>query len=960
MHFCYLCIENDSEKDFSKRKFLTYHQNIVATVSKNNPNKYLYLAPLLIIILVYLVFQGINLIWNKAKPAEVWSLIPESAILALEIPDAAQFWQKSSSFSIWKNLNETAYFNPLERRTELLDSLIRNGIDITQYLHDKEIVLSTHIIAKGELDYVFFVPVSDGENNFASQVLKALDERKHFLFDKREYQGVTIYEVSQSKQVFSYIFYKNYFIGSFTPFLVEDVIRNVNNANKNNFVSINESAFQFEKVKEGDGNLYLNFARLSDLVHLFANRPYHLAKDSFIAKLSPSFTAHWTLSDDNIAMKGYAAADELRAYNHYLSIFQAQRPLEFGDLLNFIPKRTALFYRLSFDNSEKFYESLHQYWAKNDTLTYLASDSLETVYSFNSKSFYEDLKGEIATTTLESLDNSEVDRLVFAKISNPTDMLKRMNRLAENSILSKQDSLVFENYGKLKIVQINLPELPAKLFGNLFGGFPYSYFTLVNDYLVIGNSFKAIRHLLDDIGNEQVWAKLDKQKKMLSVLNKEANFTAIANNLRCWNILKANLSEVWQNDAERYQRNILRFEFMTYQAHLQNDVYASSMNLLHRKLNFTKKGSPNTEVVIYKTTMDNTLISKPFSVKNHNDKSREVLVQDKDNHLCLISAQGKKLWSLPMGGELVKEIYQVDMLNNGKLQYLVTTKQKIYVIDRLGRILSNFPITYNFNQPIEHLGLIDYDKTLTYRFCVSDLQGNIYLFSKDGKILSGWQPNRLLYPLVQSPFHIRIGTQDCIIAIQRNGVINAFKRNGEPYIGFPMTFKDTNIFSPVYIQYGTLLSNTLLIFLSSKGDLIKVNLLGQVVGRESFVRDESETYYQLCIDEVDKQDWVIARQTNQVISVLGKNGKTLFEKEYSNNSNKIVQYFNFGTNVEIFAVTDKEAKKTYLYYLNGDSISEKPLDSEHEVSIIYSDLYEKIIVQKCFKNEVQQLSFLRN
>lgn len=929
-------------------------------MNQNPTNKNYYLLPLFIAVLAYLVFQGINLLWNKAKPAEVWALIPESAVLALEIPDAAQLWQNSSSFSIWKNLNETNYFGKMGHRTALLDSLLLNGIDVTQYLHDKEIVMSMHIVAKGELDYVFFVPVNNGENNFATQVIRSLDERKHFFFDKREYQGVTIYEVSQSKQVFSYIFYKNYFIGSFTPFLVEDVIRNVSGANKNNFMTINELAFQFEKIKEGDGNLYLNPLRMADLVYLFANQPYHLAKDSFLAKLSPAIVANWTLQDDNLQVKGYASAEDIRKYNHYLSVFQEQRPVELGSLLNFIPKRTALFYRLSFDHSEKFYESLQNYWAKNDTLTYLASDSLDNQYGFNSKDFYESLKGEIAMATLESLDNSEVDKLIFAKVKNPTDILKRMNRLAENSIVNKQDSLVFENYGKLKIVQINLAELPHKLFGKPFQGFPYSYFTLVNDYLVMGNSFKAIRHLLDDIGNEQVWAKLDNQKKMLAVLNKEANFTLIINNLRCWNILKSNLNSTWQIEAERYQRNILRFEFLTYQAHLQNDVYANSLNLLHRKQNSLKKGAKSSEVLLFKTNLDNALITKPFIVRNHTDRSREILVQDKANNLCLISAQGKKLWELNMGGEIVKEIYQVDMLNNEKLQYLVSTKQKIYVIDRLGRILANFPITYDFEQPIEHLGLIDYDKTKTYRFGVSDFQGNIYLFSKDGKVLSGWQPRRLMYPLTQPPFHIRIGAQDCIIGIQRNGVINAFKRNGEIYGGFPMTFENTNIFSPVYVQYGTLLSNTLLIVLSSKGDLIKVNLLGQVVSRESFARDESETYYQLCIDEEDGKDWIIARQSGNTVNILGKDGKLLFEKNYPNPSNKTVQYFNFGTNIEIFAITDKEAKKTYLYYLNGESISEKPLDSEHEVSIVYSELYEKIIINKCFKNEVQQLSFLRN
>lgn len=927
----------------------------------NTPhNRSLYLIPLVVAILIYLLIQGTSSLWNKAKPDEVFALIPENAVLALEIPNASALWHHADSLSIWRNLKEIGYFQKTAQRTALLDSLLRQGLDVEQYLKGKEIFLSLHIVAKGEVDYLFFVPVMDGEDNFANQVIKVLDEKKRFDTDKREYQGVTIHEIMKDGNTFSYIFHDNYFIGSFTPFLVEDVIRNTSGSNKNNFVSTNSSAFEFEKIKEGDGHLYLNHNLFSKLVGLFSNALPTQSQNQLLSNFSPAMSAHWALAQDNLEVSGVAAAEDLKEYKHYLSIFQGQRPTELGNLLNFIPKRTALFYRLSFDNNEKFYEAIRGYWAKNDTLAYIASDSLENQYNFNSKDFFEDLRGEIAVATLESLDNSEVDKLLFAKIKNPAEMLKRMNRLSQSSIVGKQDSTVFENYAKLKIVQISIPELPEKLFGRIFNGFQYSYFTIFNDYLVIGNSFKAIRNLLNDVNNEQVWAKLDKQKKMLSALQKEENFTLMINTLRCWNILKSNLGTDWQEVAERYKRNLLRFEFFTYQASLQADVYKIKAHFLHRRLNFSKKGTLNTPILISKVNTGNSLITKPFIVKNHVDKSREVLVQDSKNVLHLISSQGKKLWDLEMGAKLLPDIYQVDMLNNDKLQYLISTNKKTYVIDRLGRILGDFPIDYPFEQPLEHLGLIDYDKTKSYRFGASDLQGNIYIFSKEGKILSGWNPRRLLYPLAMPPTHVRVGTQDCIIAIQRNGVINLFKRTGEMYSGFPMSFDNTNIFSNIYIQYGTLLSNTLIILLSSKGDLIKVNLLGQVVERESFARDESETYYSLGIDEIDGQDWVIARQSNENVSVLGKDGKLLFEKSYANTSNKIVQYFNFGTNLEIFAITDKEEHKTYLYYINGDRLTEKPLDSDQPISIFYSELYEKILIYKCFKNEVQQLSLLRN
>jgi len=397
-------------------------------VTNNSNNRSLYLIPLVVAVLIYLVFQGVGMLWNKAKTDEVWALIPENAILALDVPNASYLWQKADSLSIWKNLNETTYFQKVGQRMALLDSLLRQGIDVEQYLKEKEVVISMHIVSKGDLDYLFFVPLSDGENNFVAQVIKALDERKHFSFDKREYQGVTINEVIQGKNTFSYIFHKNYFIGSFTPFLVEDVIRNVSGANKNNFLNINESAFEFEGIKSeidgSGGKLYLNVNLFSKLIDMLSNSLPTQQKNNLLALFSPAIATNWTLKNDLMTLEGIASADNIKDYNHYLSIFQGQKPTELNNLLNFIAKRTALFYRLSFDHNEKMFESVRNYWAKNDTLLYIAADSLENQYDFNSKDFYEELRGEIAISTLESLDNSEVDKLVFAKIRNPTDMLK--------------------------------------------------------------------------------------------------------------------------------------------------------------------------------------------------------------------------------------------------------------------------------------------------------------------------------------------------------------------------------------------------------------------------------------------------------------------------------------------------------------------------------------------------------
>ncbi|MCK7534373.1 MAG: hypothetical protein MZV63_26820 [Marinilabiliales bacterium] len=80
------------------------------------------------------------------------------------------------------------------------------------------------------------------------------------------------------------------------------------------------------------------------------------------------------------------------------------------------------------------------------------------------------------------------------------------------------------------------------------------------------------------------------------------------------------------------------------------------------------------------------LITKPVFTINHNDKeNREVMVQDKTNKLHQISNDGTIRWSIEIDEPVMSEIFQIDYLANGKLQYLFSTKNKLYIVDQKWR-----------------------------------------------------------------------------------------------------------------------------------------------------------------------------------------------------------------------------------------------------------------------------------
>ena len=57
----------------------------------------------------------------------------------------------------------------------------------------------------------------------------------------------------------TYSLYDNYFIASFTPYLVEDAIRTFGDINYKSFGKVFSQHKELTKIKKDDGNIYLNY-----------------------------------------------------------------------------------------------------------------------------------------------------------------------------------------------------------------------------------------------------------------------------------------------------------------------------------------------------------------------------------------------------------------------------------------------------------------------------------------------------------------------------------------------------------------------------------------------------------------------------------------------------------------------------------------------------------------------------
>ncbi len=139
--------------------------------------------------------------------------------------------------------------------------------------------------------------------------------------------------------------------------------------------------------------------------------------------------------------------------------------------------------------------------------------------------------------------------------------------------------------------------------------------------------------------------------------------------------------------------------------------------------------------------LEGEVCGRPLWVVNHNTKEQEVLVQDSRDFLYLLNAEGRTLWRTQLEGPIIGEPRQVDLLRNGKLQYVFVTRNKLHAVDRKGNPVTGFPIRLPAETQAP-LAIFDYEGKREYRFFVS-CERKVYVYDRTGKRVEGFQSPRL-------------------------------------------------------------------------------------------------------------------------------------------------------------------------------------------------------------------------
>ena len=877
------------------------------------------------------------------KEIDSWKLVPSSAILAFENNSLIENWNEIVEKPVWNTFRKIPFFENWELRLADADSISGKNGSIDKLFRSRTLIISLHITSSNEFDFLFNLNLANQEGlRVFTHITRSIQKNYSITKKTRTYQGFEINELidRSTKSTFSYFIYKNAVVGSFTPFLVEDVVRNVAGDFKDTFRGQISALNNISKLENDEGNIYIDFAKLPDLLATFLNEDQASAIKN-LSRFSGDTYLDIKVTENELLLNGLSTVD-LTSNRSFIGTFRNQNPgkIEVTDL---VPSSAAIVYHVSFSDFEEWQNQLSRYWSATDPEQFKAALDFEEKYNLK----LDWITGEMANAILETPNREQADQLVFIGINEKERAFNELQSFAETIGKEMEDTVYLEIYNELPIIQLPFEEFPAKIAGKYFSGFDNSFLMIYDKYLVIGSSMQVVKNFINAIENEDVWGKSVRQNLFLENTLSESSFSLMINTPLCWQMFLRNMNRKWIEIFRKHENPIKSFDRIALQISNLDNRFYTSMAVGHEE-----KTAVRTRVARLKKIQSaysmSQIISKPFIVKNHNNNKLEVLVQDSLNILYQISNEGEILWGDSIQDPIVTDLHQIDYYKNSKLQYLFATKNKIHLLDRNGDYVSHFPIKLKESIELQHLSVIDYDNSKRYRFMAVDKTGDIYLFDKEGKNLEGWTPRKLEGPLDVPGFHIRVRGGDCMVALQKNGVLNVMNRRSKMYPGFPIDLKINQV-SGIFVDIGNDFNSTKLVTVSDEGEIVEVNLRGTVVRREQLYKPSRESKFWL-VNDPQKKTYTIVRREYDKVSLLNGKGETIFQSNISASGEMLVQYYHFSSDNQVFVIIDVEQEFTYVFNEEGKSISFEPLETGKPIGLIYSTKTKEYQLYRCFNN----------
>ncbi len=350
------------------------------------------------------------------------------------------------------------------------------------------------------------------------------------------------------------------------------------------------------------------------------------------------------------------------------------------------------------------------------------------------------------------------------------------------------DSLKWEEEDNLVVRDFNA----AFDYNSIFNSdVALNHFVRINDFIVFSDSKNELERLIFQFSSNLTIINNDKLLDFIS-----GNISSKSNQV----VLKGgfNLGDIEIDEG-----------ISIYQTHQENKDLKYNSHLFSTEIKLDgSRTNPK-----WKLDFESGLNSKIYVVKNHTTFDNDYLVQDESNMLYFITPNGQIKWKREIGNPIIGEVKNIDILGNNKYQMVFNTKNKLFVIDILGRDVESFPVPI-LDSATANVSPIDYENNNNYRFLVPTTKG-IKNIDEKGIIVSGWNQPKPSSIITYDIDYLSIKGKDYLIAQGADNSLYFYNRKGEVRHTVNQTLG-----YPREVIKGSSISKTRAIFLDEKSNTI--------------------------------------------------------------------------------------------------------------------------------------------
>jgi len=549
----------------------------------------------------------------------------------------------------------------------------------------------------------------------------------------QKYQNVNIYS-NDNKNIYIASL-EDFYVSSDKDIIIENIIRDFNSKNYNvdsELLKISKTILNNEPF-----NIFLKSKEKKERNDIFKNL-------SFFPNVNTSWIAYdFQNSLSEINLNGVTRIND--SINSKLSILKDIYPIELKTD-KIIPNSFRSFISIAVGDYERFIFNMKNYLNSNN----ISADNL----SFKSLSIIEEIS---------FVDDQE--KFIVLGIRN----IEQINNYFD---------LFDTDYENIKL--INFKDNFEQLIDYLNYKSNVKYTSIVDNFLILTNSVSQLRKINNSISVNDVLGSNSDYLKYKNNNSSKYNFYWVANSLNIIDDININNYELDE------------YPYISLSGTLNQNI--ALFNFDFSKVNKSiENGNIYTEFLI---SSNEEIISDPIWLKNHLNKGYDFAFQDSNNYLNYYSNKGDLLWRKSLSGRIIGEMKQIDLYKNGRLQILFRTSNRLYLIDRNGKEVSQLSFDIKDGEINNPISVFDYDKNRNYRILVTT-DNEVQMYDNSGKIVNGFNPDNFKSEIINSPVHIRIDDKDYIVLQLKNGELKILNRRGKDrvVVDEKIQFSNNSVFS---------------------------------------------------------------------------------------------------------------------------------------------------------------------